>query len=243
VIVVLSYGERRHDDPAAPVAAAPHDPAPALAAAMRRADGEAVTDIVLAPAASADDVADILDDVGTDAGRRRRVVLASAGMTASQPGELATLDQEQWRDRVERPLQRTVACFQGAHRHLRGPGGSLVVLVPTLALVGASGFAPWAAVAEGQRSLAKSAARVWGADRVTVNCVAVAAAVLVPSVRAEVSGGGAGPDRPGQPAPALAHAPGSWADVAPVVLSLLSDAWAAVTGVTVAVDGGVWMTP
>jgi hypothetical protein len=31
--------------------------------------------------------------------------------------------------------------------------------------------------------------------------------------------------------------------VAPVVISLLSADWSAVTGTTVAVDGGVWMTP
>jgi hypothetical protein len=32
-------------------------------------------------------------------------------------------------------------------------------------------------------------------------------------------------------------------DVAPVVQTLLSAMWRPVTGATVAVDGGVWMTP
>jgi hypothetical protein len=31
--------------------------------------------------------------------------------------------------------------------------------------------------------------------------------------------------------------------VAPVVTSLVSAGWTGVTGITVAVDGGVWMTP
>lgn len=137
-----------------------------------------------------------------------------------------------------------MACFQGAHRRLRTRGGSFVVLVPTLALVGASGFAPWAMVAEGQRSLAKAAARAWGHERITVHCVAVPGALLTSSMRGDGSmGGDAAPDRPGQPARALGQAPGLGGEVASVVASLVSGSWTGVTGATIAVDGGVWMTP
>jgi NAD(P)-dependent dehydrogenase (short-subunit alcohol dehydrogenase family) len=113
-------------------------------------------------------------------------------------------------------------------------GGSLVVVIPTLALVGASDFVPWAVVAEGQRSLAKAAARAWGHEGITVNCLAVPGALLSDD---------AAPDRPGQPPPALRRLPRREGDVALVLLSLVSGGWRAVTGATIAVDGGVWMTP
>jgi 3-oxoacyl-[acyl-carrier protein] reductase len=167
------------------------------------------------------------------------VVLASTGREETSAGELAGLDAAQWRERVEIPLQRTMACFQGSYRQLAARGGTLVVLVPTLGLVGAAGYVPWATVAEGQRSLAKSAARVWGRQGIRVHCVAVTGAVLA----ASTNGGQPVNDRPGQPAPALPTPPDLRGGVAPVVAALVSRVWAGVTGVTVAVDGGVWMTP
>jgi 3-oxoacyl-[acyl-carrier protein] reductase len=143
-----------------------------------------------------------------------------------------------------------LACFQGSHRRLAVRGGCLVVIVPTLALVGASGYVAWTAVAEGQRSLAKAAARAWGRQKITVNCVAVPAALLSASAGDATSGGdtngamaGVDPDRPGQPLRALAAAPDLRGAVATVVASLVSGGWAAVTGATIAVDGGVAMTP
>jgi NAD(P)-dependent dehydrogenase (short-subunit alcohol dehydrogenase family) len=106
-----------------------------------------------------------------------------------------------------------------------------------LSLVGAAGFGPWSAVTEGQRALAKAAARAWGGRTVTVNCVAVPATLLAPGWDHD-----APPDRPGQPAPAL-EPPDLRGDVASVVRTLLSPSWRSVTGATVGVDGGVWMAP
>jgi NAD(P)-dependent dehydrogenase (short-subunit alcohol dehydrogenase family) len=222
------------------------DTAGALGAGLR-GQGEVV--VVGLLETTADAVAAVLAEAEERWGRLDAVVLASAGRSVAERGALARLDPEQWRERVERPLQRTLACFQGAHRRLRaGGGGSLVVIVPTLALVGASDYTPWAAVAEGQRSLAKSAARVWGQEQITVNCVAVPGVLLRSSVGEEEPVGddlnyGGGPDRPGQPAAALGRSPDLRGDVASVVASLVSGRWAAVTGATIAVDGGVWMTP
>ena len=174
-------------------------------------------------------------------GRLDGVVLTSVGLEPTVRGDLAGLDALEWRARVELPLHRTLLCFQGAFDALSDVGGTVVVLVPTLSLVGAAGFAPWAAVTEGQRALAKAAARAWGQQAINVHCVAVPAALLTTR-----RGGGDGADeqidRPGQPAPALRQ-PDVRADVAAVVHGLLSPAWRAVTGSTVAVDGGVWMTP
>jgi 3-oxoacyl-[acyl-carrier protein] reductase len=194
---------------------------------------------------SGDEVAVLLAKAEAEAGPLHGVVLVSAGRAASEEGDLAALDPAQWRRRVEEPLARTVAIFQGAHRRLRPRGGGIVVLVPTLGLVGAPGFAPWATVAEGQRSLAKAAARAWGPEAITVNCLAVPGALLLPpGMRSGPPGGsGRGPDRRGQPPPSLPRSPDLFGAVAPVVASLLSGPWTAVTGATIDVDGGVAMTP
>jgi len=181
-----------------------------------------------------------------DAARRRLsaldgVVIASVGAECSVPGKLVDLDSDSWAARVERPLHRTLACFQAAFGCLGATGGSVVVLVPTLSLTGTAGFVPWAAVTEGQRALVKAAARAWGKNAVTVNCVAVPAALLVTAPARRREGGGPF-DRPGLPVAALER-PSMRAEVAPVVHGLLSASWRSVTGATVAVDGGAWMTP
>jgi NAD(P)-dependent dehydrogenase (short-subunit alcohol dehydrogenase family) len=234
VIVVFGHDERDADSGAAPLASGLRD------------IGETV---VLAPlSTSADVVADVLAAAEEQAGPLDAVVLSSAGAATTEQGDLAGLDPVQWRDRVETPLERSLACFQGAHRRLRPRGGCLVVLVPTLSLVGAAGFVTWAAVAEGQRSLAKAAARAWGSEGIRVNCVAVPGALLSsPFGHHAEDGGRPGPedrglDRPGLPAPAL-PGPALRAQIAPVVASLVGGSWRAVTGATIAVDGGVWMTP
>jgi NAD(P)-dependent dehydrogenase (short-subunit alcohol dehydrogenase family) len=168
------------------------------------------------------------------------VVIASVGIEPTTRGTVADLTSDAWSARVELPLRRTLVCFQGVLDALRDSGGTVVLLVPTLSLVGAAGFGPWAAVTEGQRALAKAAARAWGRSTVTVNCVAVPATSLTSSPPSD--GDDTPPDRPGQPAPALER-PDLRADVAPVVRTCFSPAWRSVTGATVAVDGGVWMTP
>ena len=178
-----------------------------------------------------------LDGAVRRAGALDGVVIASVGTGPTLSGAVAELDADAWNTRVEVPLQRTLVGFQGAYGSLRAGGGTLVLVVPTLSLVGAAGLAPWAAVTEGQRALARAAGRAWGASAVTVHCVAVPAVVLIGDTVTTTP-----LDRPGQPAPAL-DAPDMRRNVAPVVHALMSPAWRSVTGATVAVDGGVWMTP
>jgi NAD(P)-dependent dehydrogenase (short-subunit alcohol dehydrogenase family) len=187
-----------------------------------------------------DEVRGVLDQARRRLSGLDGVVIASVGPASAVRALLADVDAGTWTERVERPLHRTLACFQAAFGCLGATGGSVVVLVPTLSLTGAAGFVPWAAVTEGQRALAKAAARAWGTSAVTVNCVAVPAELLVTETRdREV----ATPfERAGLPVTALER-PDMRADVAPVVHALLSAAWRPVTGATVAVDGGVWMTP
>jgi 3-oxoacyl-[acyl-carrier protein] reductase len=142
------------------------------------------------------------------------------------PSPLVDVGPAEWDRRCEARLRDGIARLQAAHAELRARGGGrIVVVVPTIAMTGMAGLAPEAAAAEGLRGLVKAAARQWGADGITVNCVAVAP-----------------PGEHRSPVvadPALASPP----DVAAVVAMLLSDAAAHVTGATVPADGGLWMLP
>ncbi|HVT20575.1 MAG TPA: hypothetical protein VHE57_04225 [Mycobacteriales bacterium] len=140
----------------------------------------------------------------------------------STTGDLAELDPAAWTRAAEDPMRRALHVLQAAHRCLTEHGGRIVVLLPSLVMTGAAGVAAWAAAAEGYRSLAKAAARAWGAERIAIQCL------LVPT----------GTDRPGLQPPARGEAP----EVATVLAALLDQRLDALTGVTLAADGGVWMT-
>jgi 3-oxoacyl-[acyl-carrier protein] reductase len=203
------------------------DPAlTALADGLRR-QGFAVA------AAAADPTYDAAFDHAASAiGAIDTAVWASTEPELTRPATLGDADESMWHDLVGGSLQGYVEFLQAAERRLRGGDGRLVVVVPTLGLAGAAGLVAWATVAETQRSLAKSAARVWGENGITVNCVAVP-----PSLLAGESADLARSDlqRAALPDPDLGQ------DAAGVIASLCGAAMAPVTGTTVAVDGGRWM--
>jgi 3-oxoacyl-[acyl-carrier protein] reductase len=185
-----------------------------------------------------------VDDRGLDHGDAIRAAIERAapdGVSAvvdagylSEPpptGELAALPPDEWLRIAEQPMRRALHVLQAAHRSLQG-GGRMVVLLPSLVMSGAAGVVAWSAAAEGYRSLAKAAARAWGSDGVTLTCVLVPAGLVADG---EV-------DRPGLQPPALGRAPEVTSDIAPVIAGLLDEQFASVTGLTLAVDGGVWMT-
>lgn len=126
---------------------------------------------------------------------------------------LIDTDETAWDDAAEAPARALLATLQAAHPGLRMAGGGLIAVVPSVSLVGAAGLVAEATGWEVVRLLAKSAARRWAADGITVNVVAS---------RVEVSGD---------------------AGVAAAVLLLAADEAVHLTGATVQVDGGALMLP
>jgi 3-oxoacyl-[acyl-carrier protein] reductase len=157
-----------------------------------------------------------------------RLGIAAAQTTATN---LASLDLDTWVARTEAPLREALAFHQAAQRFLTDRGGRVVVVVPTMGLAGGGCFVPLATTAEADRTLVKAQARVSGRLGITLNTIAVTSALL--------AGADEDIDRGGLPALAL-DAPGL-VQVAEVLLGLLEPAFAAVTGQTIAVDGGCWM--
>jgi 3-oxoacyl-[acyl-carrier protein] reductase len=195
------------------------------------ADGLRRERLAVAVVPPGDDYDGGLDAAAEAIGGVDAVVWAETAPGLATPALLTDVDEARWHELVAGSLRRYVAFLQAAERQLRG-GGRLVVMVPTLGLDGAGSSVAWASVAEGQRSLAKSVARVWGTNGVTVNCVAVPARLL-----AGVADDLGRPDlqQPALPDPDLGN------DATGVVAALCGEAMSAVTGATIAVDGGRWM--
>ena len=168
-------------------------------------------------------------DVTADFGPSIDALVYVPDLAAAVPGGLADLDDATWDARGEAVLRDALLACQSAYAAMKGRGGRIVLVTPTVGLVGADGRAPFAMACEGIRTLAKVAARQWGAEGVTANCVAPALDTF-----------GIEHDSLGRVAPALGRTP-DVADVVRVIAALLRDAGAVVTGATIPVDGGVVM--
>ncbi|MDR2188121.1 MAG: SDR family oxidoreductase [Azonexus sp.] len=135
-------------------------------------------------------------------------------------------------------LRATLYALQAAHGQMAGRGGAIVVLGPAMSLVGASNLVPLVTATEGQRALVKSGARQWGRCGITVNWLAAVSELFA----AELAGMDPGGPELGE-ACALGRRP-QWAmDIAPVLAFLGSDAGRSITGASINMDGGEWMTP
>lgn len=98
--------------------------------------------------------------------------------TVARAAGFADLGDAAWRADCEIPLRRARRALQVAHRLLNGRGGHILFVVPTAALTGDGGSVAAAAAAEGVRALGKSAAQAWRDEGVSVNFIAVDAAMM-----------------------------------------------------------------
>lgn len=164
----------------------------------------------------------------------------AADPPSGEPVDIADLPADEWVRLAQQPLRDFFQWCQ-AVSGLIGPSTNrparVITLVPSMALAGSPGLTAWTSAAEGQRSLVKALARAWGSRGITVNTIAVPAAVLT----GHDADGPAPLDRPGLQPLSLPALPTLRGEVAGILAALLEPAWAAVTGATLAVDGGQWM--
>jgi NAD(P)-dependent dehydrogenase (short-subunit alcohol dehydrogenase family) len=163
----------------------------------------------------------------------RLVVWAPSPGASAVPTPLMEQDEAQWDAGAAQPLREAVACFQAAEQALESAsGGAIVAILPTIAMNGSSGLTAWSTASEGLRSLVKVSSREFSKRGITVNAVTLPAAVLAGSAESL--------NRPGLPAATLTI-PESTGDVAGILAALAEPPWTSVTGMTIAVDGGVWV--
>lgn len=176
-----------------------------------------------------------VDDAVAAVGRPHALVLAAVEPKALEPRPMVDTDDAAWTAIWEGAMRTSLWLCQAVHPHLAGNDGRVVFVTPTLSMSGAAGLAPWATAIEGQRLLAKSAARQWGADGITVNCVAPSATLcgLDPSAVGDMA----------LSAPALGGTGDAEADLGPIVAFLCGPDSHFLTGATLSADGGVWMAP
>jgi 3-oxoacyl-[acyl-carrier protein] reductase len=147
-----------------------------------------------------------------------------------EPVDLLSIAPRAW----DATMQSTLYAVQGAFDGMQGGRGRIIVLIPTVGLTGTAGLVHLAAAVEGQRLLAKSAARQWGPLGITVNCVAVAPELVVAAPMQDLTA---------ISKPVLGRDGDPQTDLGPIVEFLASDASHFVTGTTITADGGVWLYP
>jgi 3-oxoacyl-[acyl-carrier protein] reductase len=167
--------------------------------------------------------------IAHDAGHLDALIFAPWNPADAQPCALAELTDDAFAAAWQTTMDdATAACINARDR--MPDGGTIVLTTPTIGQSGASLYAHWSAAAEGVRVLAKSAARQWGAEGITVNAVAISPALAL----ADPAAAGTTTLAP----PALAT---TVADTAAFIVGVCTLPRAA-TGQTITSDGGVWMS-
>lgn len=208
-----------------------------------------VSDVAESPAA--------VDTVVTDFGSREAVAQAfvraaerigpvdlmvhgAIPKAALVPRTIDALSVLDWDTLCLKALKTSLYCLQAGYRQMAGRGGAMVLVGANVSLIGAAGLVALSTVLEGQRALAKSAARQWGRHGIRVNWVGPAATKLDAAL-AETHL----PQVPelGPPPPPLGRAPELRDEIAPVIAFLAGPAGRMITGATLCMDGGEWMVP
>lgn len=140
---------------------------------------------------------------------------------------------------VDIDLKGTFNVSRAAFPHLRTQGGAILNISATLQLLGTIGQAHAASAKAGIDALTRTLAVEWGPSRVRVNGVAPGPVEGTEGVRRLISRENRRTIESDCPLGRLA----SVDEVVDAALFLCSDASAFITGVTLVVDGGLWLRP
>ncbi len=151
------------------------------------------------------------------------------------PGQRPLIDmpEAEWRDAAEAAPLRAIRALQRARTATLSERGNIVVVAPSVGLIGAAGLAHYVAGIEAIRAMAKSAARQWAADHISVSLIVVPLELIVSDMGDLVRhvGGSARKD----------------ADLLGAVVRavdfVLSGGGPGLTGSTLVIDGGAVMVP
>jgi 3-oxoacyl-[acyl-carrier protein] reductase len=100
------------------------------------------------------------------------VVIAVGAEPTPHLQEITKVSSAQWDVGVGEMMWEALVALQAAYSALKGRGGRIVLVVPTVGIAGAVGLVPYTTAVEGIRAMAKSATRQWARDGVVVNLIA-----------------------------------------------------------------------
>jgi 3-oxoacyl-[acyl-carrier protein] reductase len=172
------------------------------------------------------------------AGEPDLVVLSVLPDDAMRLAPLADFDGAQWQAGACDGLRNTLYLLRALGPHIKERGVAVVMVGPSLSLVGCPNLVALTTLLEGQRGLMKSVARQWGASGVSLNWIAAAPRALSPVFDAAPLAA-----KPDAVSVALGRPLDPRRDIAPIVGFLGSPAGRAITGMTLTLDGGEWMVP
>jgi 3-oxoacyl-[acyl-carrier protein] reductase len=158
------------------------------------------------------------------------MIFAPWDPTTTAPCPMADLTDDAFAAAWQATMDAATATCIDARERMVGHGGTIVLTTPTIGQSGASHYAHWSAAAEGVRVLAKSAARQWGPDGITVNAITISPDLALGN-----------PAIAGTTSLAAAALPTSAICTAEFIVAFCGLP-RSVTGQTIASDGGVWMS-
>ena len=184
---------------------------------------------------------DVVAAVATAAGRcgLHAVIHNATSRRSSEPAQVEDIDAELWEDHAGVSLRGALHCAQAALPELRVRGGRFSVMTSPAGMEGSAMLPAYGIVKAALRGFAKSLASDWAHDGVTVTVVSPLAET--PAMTNAYREDPALQGRLARRVP-LGYLGDPEADIGPVLVFLASDAARYVTGQTLPVDGGRFMT-
>ena len=186
--------------------------------------------------------ADIEDLVAATADRFGRVdAIVNNAVTYGGPQPLADITEAQMDDVYTSGVKATLWGMQAVYPHMCAAGWGRIVNVGSGAgVIGFPGFGAYAAAKEAIRALTRTAAREWAADGIAVNCYCPASYEIRPDHVTDPFLAAA--DSRFRNQHPTGRAGDAENDIGPVVRFLCSDACRYLTGETLMVDGGAYVS-
>jgi len=166
------------------------------------------------------------------------VVIGMLPRAAMRLAPLSALSEGEWRLGACDGLRALAYVLRALGPRIKDRGVAVVVVGPSLSLVGCPQLVALTTLLEGQRGMVKSVARQWGGADVTLNWIAAAPRALSPLFDAAPLAA-----KPDAVSVALGRPLDPRREIAPVIGFLGSPAGRAITGASLTLDGGEWMVP
>jgi NAD(P)-dependent dehydrogenase (short-subunit alcohol dehydrogenase family) len=197
-------------------------------AAWARCDATVATDVEAAVAAAVD-----------RNGRLDVVIHNATSRRSSEPVQLDDVDDELWQEHALVSLRGAYHCAQAALPQLRAHRGRLILMTSPAGIEGSAMLPVYSMVKGALRGFAKSLAREWAPSGVTVNAISPLAET--PAMTSAYEKDPTLQPRLERVVP-MGHLGDPETEIGPAVVFLAGDGAGYITGQTLAVDGGRFMT-